>query len=122
MPARVAKQLNELGKVRVQTEGFRDASDVVMGQSVVICTRLAMQRHEVLTAGNFGNFGRRRIQRCGSKPLFQRHNLPLTLYCGGQRAILAVISNHSSGRSGPSRCRQDERQYNQRGQQHARYK
>ena len=54
MPARVAKQFNELGKVRVQTEGFRDATDVVMGQSVVICTRLAMQRYKVLTAGNLG--------------------------------------------------------------------
>ena len=43
MPARVAKQLNELGKVRVQTEGFRDATEVVMAPSVVICTRLAMQ-------------------------------------------------------------------------------
>jgi hypothetical protein len=43
MPAIVAKQLNELGKVRVQTEGFRDATDVVMTPSVVICKRLAMQ-------------------------------------------------------------------------------
>jgi hypothetical protein len=31
MPARVAKQFNELGKVRVQTEAFLDATDVVMG-------------------------------------------------------------------------------------------
>lgn len=55
-PAIVAKQLNELGKVRVQTEGFRDATDVVMGPSVVICTRLAMQRYKVLTAGNLGTW------------------------------------------------------------------
>ncbi len=29
------------------------------------------------------------------KTLLQRHNLPLALHCGGERVILAAISNHS---------------------------
>jgi hypothetical protein len=64
MPAIVAKQLNELGKVRVQTEGFRDATDVVMAPSVVICTRLGNAVIQGPNCREFGNFGRR-IQRCG---------------------------------------------------------
>jgi hypothetical protein len=89
MPAIVAKQLNELGKVRVQTEGFRDATDVVMES--VSCDLHAIGNAAIqgLNCREFGNFGRRRTQRCGSKPLFQTHNLPFTPYCGGQRAILA---------------------------------
>ena len=59
----------------------------------------------------------------GSKPLFQRRRFPCTLHCGRQRFILANYSNpFSQRRNGPSPRRQGERQYNQPGQKHARYK
>jgi hypothetical protein len=51
----------------------------------------------------------------------ERLSLPPTPHCGRQRVILATISTIPGGRNGPSLCRQDERQYNQRSQQHARY-
>jgi hypothetical protein len=62
MPAIVAKQLNELGKVRVQTEGFRDATDVVMES--VSCDLHAIG-NAAIQGLNCRDFGRRRIQRCG---------------------------------------------------------
>jgi hypothetical protein len=34
--------------------------------------------------------------RAAAQTLRRRHNLPLALYCGGQRIILAAISKHSS--------------------------
>jgi hypothetical protein len=65
MPAIVAKQLNELGKACVQTEGFRDATDVVMES--VSCDLHAIGNAAIqgLNCREFGNFGRRRIQRGG---------------------------------------------------------
>jgi hypothetical protein len=95
MPAIVAKQLNELAKVRVQTEGFRDATDVVMAPSVVICTRLAMQRYKVLTAGNLGTLVAAGIQPWEAKLCF-RDTAFLSRSIVNGSVILAAIPKHLS--------------------------
>jgi len=58
----------------------------------------------------------------GSKSLFQRRNVPGTPRCREQRVILFANSDHSRRWNGRSSCRQGKRQYNQPGEQHARYK
>jgi hypothetical protein len=93
----------------------------VMGQSVVICTRWAMQRYKVSTAGNLGTLGGAVFNavKPSSVPETQAPSHTALWRAASFQPLPQTILR---GRNGPSPRRQDERQYNQRGQQHARYK
>jgi len=65
---------------------------------------------------------RYRVKACGSKPLFQRRSLPSAPHCEGSASFWPLSQTIPGERNGHLPCRQDERHYNQPGQQYARYK